>query len=289
MNNPLNGHSIVFDKQRLNPMNSITGIISKTLSADNGRQAGVTKWQIPANILRLLVTVSLFAGLLPALAYAAASGNKAVQYQSLASLQETARDFLQAQIPLDTGNTQEIHLGRLDSRLRLIRCEMPLQAFVPAGSRLQGKLTVGVQCPGKKPWTVYIPANIRIFGEVLTTARPISRGDTITRADIIARRQEISKLTRGYYRQADDVIGKLAARSLPAGTPLSPRMLKARLLVRRGDDVTILADTGSLQVRSKGKALQNAALGERITVRNTRSKRIVEGIAIRAGTVQVQM
>ncbi len=263
-------------------MNSITGIISWILGGDAGRQVRVTKWQIPASRLVLLA----MAGLLPLTATAA---GKTAQYQSLASLQETARDFLQSQIPPEPGNTQEIQLGRLDSRLRLGRCDTALQAFLPAGSRLQGKLTVGVQCPGERPWTVYIPANIRVFGEVLVTARPISRGDPLGRTDIIARRQEISKLNHGYYRQADEVIGKLAARALPAGTPLTPRMLKARLLVRRGDDVTILANTGLLQVRSKGKALQDAALGERITVRNTRSKRIVEGVAIRAGIVQVHM
>ena len=266
-------------------MNTITGIISWALGGDTCRQVRVTKWQFPASGLLLFIAV----GLLPAVSHGADTGGKTAQYQSLASLQEAARRFLQSQIPPEPGNSQEIQLGRLDSRLRLGRCETALQAFVPAGSRLQGKLTVGVQCPGEKPWTVYIPANIRVFGEVLITARPISRGDTLTRADVIARRQEISKLSHGYYRQSDEVIGKLAARSLPAGTPLTPRMLKARLLVRRGDNVTILANTGFLQVRSKGKALQNAALGERITVRNTRSKRIVEGIAIRAGTVQVPM
>ncbi len=279
---PFDIHSI---KQRLTHMHIITAIISRTQAGDANRQRRVTTWQIPASGLLLLLAI----GLLPAAGHGADSGGKAAQYQSLASLQEAARRFLQTQTPPEPGSSQEIHLGRLDSRLRLGQCEAALQAFLPAGSRLQGKLTVGVQCPGDKPWTVYIPANIRVFGEVLVTTRPISRGDTITRADIVAQRQEISKLHHGYYRQSDEVIGKLAARSLPAGTALTPRMLKARLLVRRGDDVTILADSGFLQVRSKGKALQNAALGERLSVRNTRSKRIVEGIAIRAGTVQVHM
>ncbi len=266
-------------------MNTIAGIISLSFVRTVLWQICGKKWQILAGGLLLPVVACL----LSTVSLAAAPTAKTPNYQSLASLHEVAREFLQSQIPLEPGNSQEIHLGRLDSRLRLGFCETGLQAFVPAGSRLQGKLTVGVQCPGGKPWTVYIPANIRVFGDVLTTSRPISRGDAITRADIIVRRQEISTLSHGYYRHTEEIIGKLAMRSLPAGTPLTPRMLKARLLVRRGDDVTILANTGFLQVRSKGKALQDAARGERITVRNTRSKRIIEGIAIKAGTVQVHM
>ena len=256
--------------------------IGKTNPCDaQRRQVWRRGRQFPARAWRLLA----LAVLIPASALAGGTGD----YQSTASLQAAARSFLQQQAPADPGNSMEIHLGRLDSRLRLQRCEKELQAFLPAGSRLQGKLTVGVQCTGDKPWTVYIPANIRLFGEVLTTARPISRGESLGRADVVPMRQEISKLRRGYYQRPEDVIGMLAARSLPAGTPLSPRMLKARLMVRRGDEVTIVADTGSLQVRSKGKALQDAARGERIPVRNSRSKRIVEGIATKPGTVQVTM
>jgi len=252
---------------------------------DAGRQWRSRGRQHPAAGLWLLALIVL----LPGLAHAASPGG----YQTTASLHNAARDFLQRQLQetlaSNPDNSVEIQLGRLDSRLRLQRCENELRPFLPAGSRLQGKLTVGVQCTGGKPWTVYIPANIRLFGNVLTTARPISRGETLRRDDVVSMRQEISKLSRGYYRQPDEVVGKLAARSLPAGTPLAPRMLKARLLVRRGDDVTIVASLGSLQVRSKGKALQNAALGERLSVRNTRSKRIVEGVAVKAGIVQVHM
>ena len=61
------------------------------------------------------------------------------------------------------------------------------------------------------------------------------------------------------------------------------------MLVHRGDEVVILASIGGLQVRVKGKALKDAALGERLPVRNTNSKRIVEGTAIEAGVVSVQM
>lgn len=249
------------------------------------RQIYAHRWRNFATQLFLLITVAMATGLFSTPTHS----KEAVTHQSLSTLQTIARDFLQAQAASGTSNSVEIQLDRLDPRLHLDACETAPQAFLPAGSDLQGKLTVGVQCPGEKPWTVYIPANIQIFAEILTTSRPISRGDMITAADLIARRQEISKLKRGYYRQREDVIGKLAARSLPAGTPLSPRMLKAQLLVRRGDDVTILASVGSLQVRSKGTALQNAAMGERISVRNTRSKRIIEGVAIKPGTIQVHM
>lgn len=242
------------------------------------RQTRVRRRQGPAALVRRIALLGLITAALPV--HAA---------QSQDALREAARTFLQQQVVLEKGNSVEIVIGRLDPRLRLDPCPGPLRPFLPAGARLQGKLNVGVRCPDGKPWTVYLPASIRVYGEVLTTTRPISRGEILRADDVRPLRQELGRLQRGYYRRDDAVVGKLAIRALPAGTPLDPRMLKAQRVIRRGDEVSILVSAGGLQVRSRGKALADAARGERLAVRNLRSKRIVEGIAINPGTVQISM
>ncbi len=225
------------------------------------------------------------------LALCASSGTPAAPaaIQSQDALREAARTFLQTQLVLEADNSAEITLGRLDPRLRLAPCQGPLRPFLPAGARLQGKLNVGVQCPDGKPWTVYLPASIHLYGEVLTTSRPIGRGEILRADDVRPRRQELGRLAGGYFRRDDAVVGKRAVRALPAGTPLDPRMLKAPRVIQRGDAVSILVSLGGLQVRSRGKALADAARGERLSVRNLSSKRIVEGIAVDPGTVRIAM
>ena len=78
-------------------------------------------------------------------------------------------------------------------------------------------------------------------------------------------------------------------RPLAAGTPLTRQALAPPLVVRRGQQVVLLAETAGLQVRSSGTALADAARGERVRVKNSRSRRIVEGVAVDAATVRVDL
>lgn len=208
-------------------------------------------------------------------------------FQPQDTLLDSARSFLETQLSPSMKQSAEIVLGHLDPRLRLKTCDAELQPFLPTGAKLPGKLNVGIRCP--EAWTVYLSAEIRVFAEIIIAARTLSRGATLSAGDTTSQRMEVSNLNSGYYLQSREVEGKILKRSVPAGRPLTPNMLRAPLLVRRGDSVTIIASTAGLQVRMKGKAMEDAALGERVSVQNLRSKRIVEGTAIESGLVQVLM
>lgn len=213
---------------------------------------------------------------------------EAADIQSHLAIQEAAKGFLTEKLQPTTPD-YEIQLGRLDPRLRLRACAKPLEAYLPNGTRLYGKLSVGIRCSDETPWNIYLSANILVYKNVLTTSRPLSRGDVVSMHDIQPVRLEVSKLNSGYYVDVKNIQGKIVRRSIPAGRPLTPNLLRAPLLVQRGEEVTILAGNDNFHVRVKGKALQDAAKGDVVAVRNTRSKRVVEGIAIKPGLVQIRM
>jgi len=210
-------------------------------------------------------------------------------FQSSETLRQTALTFLQQKTALQHRQEAEITIGRMDRRLRLSECSTTPTAFLSQGAKLQGKVSVGLRCMGEKPWTVYIPAHIKNFAQVVTAAHSLSRGTQISDSDVMTVRQDISQLRGDYFTQNKNIVGKILKRSMSAGQAISARHVKPPLLVHRGDEVTILATVGGLKVRGKGKALQDAALGQRIPVRNIQSKRIVQGIAVRSGIVSVQM
>jgi flagellar basal body P-ring formation protein FlgA len=205
------------------------------------------------------------------------------------TLRNTAKNFLEQQTALMSGQESEVSVAHLDKRLQLARCEEPVTAFLAPGSKLQGRLNVGLRCSSQNPWTVYIPAYIKSFANIVVAARPLSRGTHLSSGDVMMIRQNLSELRSDYFTQPEHLTGKILVKNLPQGAVFSTRIVKAPLLVQRGDEVTILASVAGLTVRGKGKALSNAALGERVSVRNKKSKRVIQGIAIRYGTVSVQM
>jgi len=210
-------------------------------------------------------------------------------YQSPTELRGIALDYLTSQVKQTHGPDTEITLSAMDRRLRLIQCSESPSAFLSPGTKLQGKLSIGIRCNGKKPWTVYISAHIKNFADIIAAAYPLTRGTEISSADVITIRQDLSLLRGRYFKKTNNLIGKILKRNMSSGQAFSANFVKPQLLIRRGDEVTILASMGGLRVRVKGQALHDAARGDRVRVRNKQSKRIIQGTVVNFGVVNVQM
>ncbi|MEJ2529203.1 MAG: flagellar basal body P-ring formation protein FlgA, partial [Gammaproteobacteria bacterium] len=64
------------------------------------------------------------------------------EIQSHDSIMQAARQHILDQNN-DYPSPPEITVGRLDNRLRLAKCELPLETFTPQGKRRMGRITVG--------------------------------------------------------------------------------------------------------------------------------------------------
>ncbi|MCB1694185.1 MAG: flagellar basal body P-ring formation protein FlgA, partial [Pseudomonadales bacterium] len=86
---------------------------------------------------------------------------------------------------------------------------------------------------------------------------------------------------------ASEVIGKELTRPVAAGTALSLAMVADPLLVKRGDKVTMVIERGGLKVTMAGKALEDGAVGDKISLSNLVSRRDVMGSVQADGTVRI--
>ena len=176
----------------------------------------------------------------------------------------------------------------LDRRLRLAKCSVPLQTYESPNGLKPGRSVVGIRCEGNKPWKLFVSVNIAILQQVVVATRPLARGELVTADDLALVEQDISRLHRGYYQAIEQASGLRTKRQIAAGKVVTPGALARDRLVKRGSDVEILAQSGGLQVRMRGKAMSHGARGERIRVRNLASGRIISGTVIDAGMILVQ-
>lgn len=227
--------------------------------------------------------------LLPVASLGTASAWAADGIHPTADILATAQAFLEQATRDQHGGRSEIALGRLDPRLRLTQCPQPLQASQPAGARLAGHTSVVVRCPDRAEWTIYVTAEIEIFGPALVTTRGLARGTTLAPADVRSVETKLTNLGQGHLRSAEEIQGMAALRALPAGTVLTPSMLKAPRIVRRGDRVTLVSGQGPVRVEMLGEAINDGARGERVRVRALNSQRIVEGWVVSASVVNVAL
>lgn len=206
--------------------------------------------------------------------------------QSLEAIREAVEKFLAGQ---SYSASPKIEVGRLDDRLKLPSCTVPLEVFFSPGGNRQGAVTVGVRCTEPSPWSIYVPARVEVYGKVIVAARTLVRGAVLAPEDLRFEERALSSLNGYYLSDTSEGIGRVLKRGVAAGAVVSPSVLSEPRLVHRGERVSIVVQGQGLEVRMEGEALKDGALGDVIRVRNLSSKRELEGVVTGAGVVRVRI
>ncbi|NNF51027.1 MAG: flagellar basal body P-ring formation protein FlgA [Gammaproteobacteria bacterium] len=226
----------------------------------------------------VFLTLCTAPGLLPA--------TGADAHQSHRSIEAAAEQAAASRLP-PASSTREIRAQRVDSRLQLEACAKPLRAELPDAFARGQRLTVSVRCDGPRPWKIYVPVDIHETVEVLVAARSLPRGAVLSSNDMITEERALAGLQRGYLSAPDAAAGMRLKRALRAGQIITPAHVAAARLIRRGQQVTLVAAGSGLKIAMQGVALADGALGQRIKVRNMSSKKEVEGVVRSKQNVEI--
>ena len=187
------------------------------------------------------------------------------------------------------GYTVSFEPGSIDDRLALAECEKPLSVEFSGDPWKSTSPSMQVACEGSRPWRMFVTASVSIHGPALVAARPLTRGERVTEGLLTKQSVEINASRRGVITDAQQAIGMEVRRSVNAGSLITPDMLSAPNAVERGDHVIITAKTGGFSVRSRGKALASAGVGEQVLVENLRSSRTIKASVVAPGHVEIPM
>jgi len=212
-------------------------------------------------------------------------GADAVAVQSIAVIEDAVREFVRGQS--NQAPDTKISVGTLDPRLRLADCGQELAVAVPPGRTLNSTTSLAVRCVGPQPWTLYVGIQLTRYAEITVATRPLARGDVIQVSDLRRERRAVSVARSDYFTQETAAVGRVATRAIAAGEVVNAGNSKRPRLVRRGATVVLALRGTAVEVRVKGIALEDGAMGERVSVRNQSSARVVEGTVGADGVVTV--
>ena len=229
-------------------------------------------------------TDNRIAGILPTLIAllalivpAAVVADTADAWQPTDTILATAENFIKDRYGRNDSRMQPIG-GHLDARLRLPRCSEALEAFVGRGTKITSRTIVGVRCSGTKPWKIYVPVEVIVTESVLVSRRTLPKGHLLTAEDVVLEQRDISLFRSGYLSSIEELADQRLKRQIDGGRVMTPAMLVADILIRRGQMVTIVVKNDQMHIRMAGRALSDGALNQRIRVENSNSRRVVEGI-----------
>jgi flagellar basal body P-ring formation protein FlgA len=209
----------------------------------------------------------------------------AQDYHSLTDISETASNYVIKKMPKEY-TLESLTTGRLDSRIKLKKCQQTLIPFVSGNFRVNRNLTIGVKC-SQPEWKFYVPIKAHITTEVVVANTTILRGEYISEDKLSLIKLKVNNQQSQYFRSFNDIVGKLAKRTIRADKPIKASQLQIRYLVKRKQQVIIIARNENLMVKMNGIALDNGRSNERVKVRNINSKKIIEGVVSAEGVVTV--
>jgi flagella basal body P-ring formation protein FlgA len=211
----------------------------------------------------------------------------AQEIQPLDAIQATAQSYVLKQVPSQKPGSVQVNVGALDQRLRLAACATPLKAALPTGATFRARMTVAVSCAGPTTWTVYVPVNIETQTSVLVLRHAAARGARLTADDVEVQTRTISGAGDDYLTEVAELSGRTLKRSLGAGAAVTADSMVADSLIKRGQQVTLLAAAGGMEVRARGVAMNDAPAAGRVKAQNLSSGRIVEGVVETSDVIRI--
>jgi flagella basal body P-ring formation protein FlgA len=207
---------------------------------------------------------------------------------ALDKIEQVAYEYALKQSQASYDNPQ-IAMDSLDDRLRLQACNVGLDVFSTKDVVGLGNQTIGVKCNSPVAWTVYVPVKVKVLKLVVVANRPLSSNQQLTQGDIKLQQWDIGSLQHGYLNSTQLVIGQQLKYPISMGSVIKPNNLEAQKIVHRGEQIMLVAMAGQMEVTMSGTALDDGILGERVKVKNSTSKRIVEGVVDAPGIVKVSL
>jgi flagella basal body P-ring formation protein FlgA len=194
---------------------------------------------------------------------------------------------------------QELEGSEADFRIRRFK-------VTGNGPLREGDIRVELknQTDGKLAGHVGLNAILRVNGEierrlvlsgwidsledVVCAVRPLPRHAIVTNEDVHLEKRNTSRLPSNIARSVDGVTGKRLKHALKAGAVLMANAVAEPPLIKKGDRVTIVAQSSSVRITALGVAKSQGLAGEEIRVRNLMNNREITAFVVSSSTVRVE-
>jgi len=159
-------------------------------------------------------------------------------------------------------------------------------SYEPRSGRFSAIISGPVGSPGAKR-TTYRGRATEVV-EVPVLIQPLTRGQTITASHLETKKFPARRINSRTVTEASDLIGMALRRTLRPNTLIRSNDVEEPKLVRKNTGVSVIYKFQALQITFRGRALEDGAYGQTISVLNPRSRRTIQAIVTAPNLVTAQ-
>ena len=199
-------------------------------------------------------------------------------------------DYIYSQIPPQIAKV-DISLKTQFPKIALPPGDYQIEVGPNRSSKIWGLISLPIRIimDDKEYDRETLSLDVRIYQKVFVAVKAVNRMDIITSDMLDQKIMDVTMLVGEPVEKSEDVIGRMATRSLTTGSVILRNYLEIPKLVHRNEKVTIDVYLGSIHIRAQGKALADGVLGDTIDVANLDSGIKVRAIVTGAGQVQARI
>jgi flagella basal body P-ring formation protein FlgA len=129
---------------------------------------------------------------------------------------------------------------------------------------------------------------ISFYEYVLVSNTRVKSRHDLSRYDFTLQRIEVGKLIGDPIKDFAQIDGMRASKTISKGKVLTDQMTEPIPIIKKGERVRIVYESGNLKIESYGIARKDAIKGEMVEVKNTNSGKNIYGRATAQGFVMVE-
>lgn len=148
-------------------------------------------------------------------------------------------------------------------------------------------ISVFVRDAGGETREVRGSVDVSVRAPVVVSARAVPAGAIVSRQDVTVRMREYTPGSDGVLHAVEEALGKRARWQLTGGVPLRKEYVEDPAALRRGDAVTIVAESGPVRITGKGISMQAAGVGDTVLVKNLASGKETAGRLLDGRVVRI--
>lgn len=174
--------------------------------------------------------------------------------------------------------TIDINITQIDQNISIPQCSEPVDISMSKQSLPEQSTAVALSCNAQPQWNIYVPINIKILTNVLIANRLIRSGEIIADEDIAFAKQDKNRLSEGFFKDNQAVIGLAARHSIYAGSVFNKTNTMSLPVIKKNQTISLAIRTGAVEIQMLGIAKTDGYLNQPIKVLNPSSKKIIDAI-----------
>lgn len=165
-------------------------------------------------------------------------------------------------------------------------CSQEVKVKQSRASKPWGRVSYDISCE-KPEWRTRGRATVNVKTQMAVAQKTLRRGDVVTSNDVAFKQMSMDRVYADILSTESEVIGKRVLRSVRSNSVIPEQSISAPFLVEKNMPVMIEVNTMGIRAQMKGTALDDASLGERVSVKNASSGKTLSATVSGKGLVSV--